>query len=73
MPITISDTKVQELEEKLEPLDMTNVESAMTYTLSQAIREGSSVTTQKINGWIDGDEMCAISAALLAVKARHLL
>lgn len=61
--------KVDELAEKLPSL-----EDAMTYSLADAIREGSSVTDQCVGGWTDEQgNMCALSAALLAAKARHLL
>ena len=63
--------KIFELEETLEELDL---EQSMTYSLADAIREGSSVTDQCINGWTGEDgSVCALSAALIAAKARHLL
>lgn len=40
------------------------------YTLADAIREGSSVTSQKIGGWVDTNSSCAIGAAYLAARAR---
>ena len=40
------------------------------YTLADAIREGASVTDQKIGGWIEGGESCALGAAWIAAKAR---
>lgn len=41
------------------------------YTLADAIREGSSVTDKKENGWLGANgEACALSAALIACKAR---
>ena len=59
--------KVTALQEILPVLDK-------PYTLADAIREGSMVTDQKIGGWADKakGETCALSAALLAVKARGL-
>jgi hypothetical protein len=63
--------KIDELKEKLEDLDL---EQAMTYSLADAIREGSSVTDQCVGGWWDEDgSVCALSAAAIAAKARHLL
>lgn len=41
-----------------------------SYTLADAMREGSSVTGQRHGGWIDGDESCALGAAYLAARAR---
>lgn len=61
--------KIDELAASLPEL-----ESAMSYSLADAIREGSSVTGHNQNGWVNKDgDMCALSAAMLAVKARHLL
>jgi len=68
----IPETKVDELEDTLDELEL---EQAMTYSLADAIREGSSVTDQCVGGWTDddGEQMCALSAAALAAKARHLI
>ena len=55
---------------ELEKLD--DIEKAMTFKLSDLIREGAAVTEQAV-GWSDGDALCALSAAYLAAKARHLL
>lgn len=44
----------------------------MNYRLSDAIREGSSITTQA-NGWGAGQQACALHAAVIAAEARgHL-
>ena len=43
------------------------------YTLADAIREGSTVTDQKIGGWVEGDNACALGAGFLAAKARGFL
>lgn len=40
------------------------------YTLADAIREGSSVTDQAYNAYRTGDNVCALSAGLIAAKAR---
>jgi hypothetical protein len=42
---------------------------ATSYTLADAIREGSMVTTQEY-GWGNGDTACAMSAAVMAARAR---
>lgn len=49
-------------------------ETVNTYSLADAIREGSSVTTKQTDGWydVDANATCALSAALIAVKARGL-
>lgn len=63
------DTKAGELAEQLPTL-----EAAMTYSLADAIREGSTVTGQCVNNWSNDDgEVCALSAALIAVKAHRML
>lgn len=41
-----------------------------SYTLADAMREGSSVTEQAIGGFRKGDQVCALSAAYLAARAR---
>ena len=63
--------KVDELQEQLEDLDL---EHAMSYSLADAIREGSTVTNQCVGNWNNAQgDVCAMSAALLAIKARRLL
>jgi hypothetical protein len=44
----------------------------MNYRLSDAIREGSSVTEQA-NGWGQGEQACALHAGVIAAKARGFL
>jgi hypothetical protein len=62
--------------EKVEELAATlpELEDAMNYRLSDAIREGASVTGQAIGFWqtTQGD-LCALSSAYLALKARRML
>jgi hypothetical protein len=41
-----------------------------SYTLADAIREGSSVTRQRVGGWVGTDNACAIGAGYLAARAR---
>lgn len=67
----ISDTKVAELEQKI---DLASLEQAASYSLADAIREGSTVTGHRIGDWTDqtGDNVCAMSAAVIALRARHL-
>lgn len=67
--IALPEEKIAELQENLGEL-----EDAMSYTLADAIREGSSVTDQCLNGWTNTKgEVCALSAALLALKARRMV
>ena len=59
--------KARELKSTIDEIGM----SVLTgYTLADAIREGSSVTGQKVAGWVDGENVCALSAALISAKAR---
>lgn len=54
-------------------LDATEVKELerLNYRLSDAIREGSQVSKQKVGGWTDSSgAMCAMSAAVVAAKAR---
>jgi hypothetical protein len=41
-----------------------------SYTLADAMREGSTVTSQKTGGWIDSSSACALGASYLAARAR---
>lgn len=41
-----------------------------SYTLADAMREGSSFTTQRIGGYVSGNQHCALAAAVLAARAR---
>jgi hypothetical protein len=51
--------------------DLAKIEEAVVtgYTLADAIREGSSVTTQE-HGWGSGETACALSAGSIAATAR---
>jgi hypothetical protein len=60
------DEKVEELRAELGEIEMDVLTS---YTLADAIREGSTVTTQAYN-WGDGETACALTAAVVAAKAR---
>lgn len=69
--ISLPVEKIEELEETLPDLD---IKKAMSYSLADAIREGSTVTDQCVGGWVDDDgSVCALSAAAMAAKARHLI
>ena len=60
------DEKIDELRQTLNDIEL---EVTTNYTLADAIREGSTVTTQIYN-WGDGETACALSAAVMAAKAR---
>lgn len=69
-PGTIEHPAVDKLREELGTIEM-NV--LTNYTLADAIREGSTVTSQKIGGWVEGNSACALGAGFLAAKARGFL
>lgn len=60
--------KVDALRETLGEIELDVLTS---YTLADAIREGSTVTGQAIGAWATpSGQACALSAALIAAKAR---
>lgn len=64
----------QIVEEKAPILEATLEPIVGEYTLADAIREGSTVTSQALGNWTDEEGgVCALTAAYLACKARHLL
>lgn len=52
--------------------DLAKIEEKVVtgYTLADAIREGCSVTEQAVGAYRKGDNVCALSAGLIAAKAR---
>lgn len=56
----------------IDQLKALELETMTSYTLADAIREGSSVTSQAY-GWGAGETACALSAARLAARARGYL
>ena len=65
-----ADEVIEEIRETIiSSIDAAALERATEYRLSDAIREGSSCTTQEF-GWGTGDTACALSAGGLALKAR---
>jgi hypothetical protein len=61
--------KVDELKEILKATEVKELER-MNYRLSDAIREGSKVSGQA-HDWCEGeDNLCAMSAAVVAARAR---
>ena len=53
-----------------------DLDDVKPYSLADAIREGSTVTDQAIGAWVSSNteagETCALSAAMLAIRARGL-
>lgn len=67
--MSLIDKKALELSENLKK-DLGEIElRTMEYSLADAIREGSSVSKQAYN-WGDGETACALTAAVIAAKAR---
>lgn len=64
--MSLVDEKVTELRAVLGEIELKVLGN---YTLADAIREGSTVTDQAYN-WGDGNTACALSAAVIAAKAR---
>lgn len=61
--------KVDELKGIIDATEISEL-NRMNYRLSDAIREGSSVTEQNIGSWGNGENACALSAGVIAAKAR---
>lgn len=70
--MTKTDEKVEELKIKIQGADADEVMKLdrMNYRLSDAIREGASVTDQATGSWGNGEKACALHAGLIAAKAR---
>lgn len=67
-------TPVERLRERFaqelaDEIDAIGLDVATSYTLADAIREGSTVTAQPV-GWGAGDTACAMSAGVIAARAR---
>lgn len=60
--------KVEELKGILEATEVKELDR-MNFRLSDAIREGASVTT-KAEGWGDGETACALHGAVISARAR---
>lgn len=60
------DEKADELRKTLGEIEL---DVTTSYTLADAIREGASVSTQEY-GWGNGESACALTAAVIASKAR---
>lgn len=67
--MTKLDQKAAELIELLPELREIELEVVTSYTLADAIREGSLVSTQA-HGWGEGERACALHAAVIAARAR---
>ena len=67
------DEKAAELNEILKR-ELGEIElNTMEYSLADAIREGSMVSEHDQNGWGNGQTACAMTAGVIAAKARGYL
>lgn len=64
--MSLLETKSDELKKVLGEIEM---DVLTNYTLADAIREGCMVT-DKAQAWQQGDSVCALSAAVIAARAR---
>lgn len=64
-------TDVEDIVEAIRrDIDVIGMQVTTGYTLADAIREGSNHTTQKVGGWVDNGQACALGAGYLAARAR---
>ncbi len=68
---------IERIKEKIEAekavaIPAPELERMLEFRRSDAMREGSSCTTQEY-GWGNGEKACALSAASLSLKARGYL
>lgn len=67
------DEKAAELDELLKK-ELGEIElTSMEYTLADAVREGSLVSEQEVGGWGNGETACAMTASVIAARARGYL
>ncbi len=66
--MTKTDEKVEELRGIIDASEL----ERLNYRLSDAIREGSSVT-EGATGWGDGEKACALHSAVIAARARKYM
>lgn len=69
----ILEPKISELQKELGDIELGVLTQG--YTLADAIREGASVANQNTGGWYnaEGDEICTLTAAYIALRARKLI
>lgn len=61
------DEKADELKKIIDEIGMSVYTS---YTLADAIREGSTVSEHAVGSWGNGETACALTAAVISAKAR---
>jgi hypothetical protein len=63
--------KIDEIAEELrKELGEIELDVTTSYTLADAIREGSTVSEHNQSGWGDGSTACALTAGIIAARAR---
>jgi len=67
-----TEEKIDELKGILEATEVADLDR-MNYRLSDAIREGASVTGKATGSWGQGEQACALHAAVIAASARGYL
>jgi hypothetical protein len=65
----IQHSAIDKLREELGDIELTVLTG---YTLADAMREGCSVTSQLTHGYVQGNNACALGAAVIAATARGL-
>lgn len=70
--MTKTEEKVEELKGILDVTEVKELER-LNFRLSDAIREGASITSQATNSWGDGESTCALHGALISAKARGFI
>ncbi len=68
---TIIEEKVDALKGIIDATEVMELNRMGEYRLSDAIREGSQVADQAYT-WMEGENLCALSAAVVARRARGL-
>jgi len=69
-----SENKTEEkIDELRSMIDEIGLEVATSFTLADAIREGSTVSKHSTSGWGNGESMCALHAAVASAVARGYL
>ena len=70
MTTTTTAPTVPAIEKLRETLGEIELGVLTSYTLADAIREGSSVTAKREGGWIADGDACALGAGYIAARAR---
>lgn len=66
-----TEQKVDELKTMLAGIEETVMMRPLT--VADLMREGSKVTKQAVGSWGDGENACALHAAVISARARNLI